>query len=148
MAFNLYQEWNQKRLPIINGIIYEDGSIQRMIITDKNKGRSVELGSKLHLKTLKDAEELFLVEIDILCTKIDDENMITVSCGDGGYGGEGYVAIETLDHGKIKWIAFFEESNPFERVEVVDNLIYAYNNLNEEWIFEINNPTNIVICSI
>jgi len=45
----------------------------------------------------------------------------------------------------IKWIAFFETANPFEKLDIIDDKIIAHNNLNEKWIFDINNPSNLII---
>lgn len=68
-----------------------------------------------------------------------------MSCGEGGHGSEGFIVVEENDTKKIKWVAFFEESNPFEKIEVIDDVIYTYNNLGEKWAFEINDPINVSI---
>jgi len=143
--FNLTNEWKKGRLPIISGILYENGNINWINIESENRIRRVEHGSKLNLNTLMEENEFYLSEITILCRKEDISKSIIVSCGEGGHGSEGFIVVEEYETKKIKWVAFFEESNPFEKIEVIDDVIYTYNNLGEKWTFEINNPINVSI---
>lgn len=143
--FNLVQEWEKGRLPIISGILHENGNVSWINIESENRIRRVEHGSKLNFNNLMEENEFYLSEITVLCRKEDINKSIIVSCGEGGYGSEGFVVVEVHGNKKIKWVAFFEESNPFEKVEIIDDMIYAYNNLGEKWTFEINNPTNLRI---
>ena len=143
--FNLQNEWKKGRLPIISGILYENGNVNWINIESKNRMRRIEHGSKLNLNTLMEENEIYLSEITILCRKEDISKRIIVSCGEGGHGSEGFIVVEENDTKKIKWVAFFEESNPFEKIEVIDDVIYTYNNLGEKWAFEINDPINVSI---
>lgn len=143
--FNLQNEWKKGRLPIISGILYGNGNVNWINIESENRIRRIEHGSKLNLNTLMEENEFYLSEITILCRKEDISKRIIVSCGEGGHGSEGFIVVEENDTKKIKWVAFFEESNPFEKIEVIDDVIYTYNNLGEKWAFEINDPINVSI---
>jgi hypothetical protein len=63
----------------------------------------------------------------------------------GFMGGDGFVVVESKVNSLITWCAFFEDSNPFNNLEVIDDRIIVYNNLNEKWIFDIYNPANLSI---
>lgn len=73
------------------------------------------------------------------------DKQINVYCGEGSFGGDGFVVVESQTDFKVKWIAFFETANPFEKLEIFEDKIFAYNNLNEKWIFDIYNPSNLIV---
>jgi len=148
MGFDIFREWKNSRLPIINGILYEDGSIRNIYVIRHNSISEIKLGERSHINSLINDKDFFTIYAYVLNTVKDNEKMIMVSCGDGSFGGDGFVIVEKLDQTKIKWIFVSDNSNPFEKVRIVNDSIFAYNNLNEKWIFEINNPTNIIIRSI
>lgn len=143
-TFDLKEEWKKGRLPIISGILYENGDISWLNIESQNRKRRIEKGSTLHIKQLIQENKLFFSGITVLSTTSNEDKSIVISCGEGGYGSEGFIIVE-CNNKSIKWVAFFEESNPFEKIQIVGDVIYAYNNLHEKWIIHINNPTDLII---
>ncbi|AEY67512.1 hypothetical protein [Clostridium sp. BNL1100] len=138
-------EWLNGKLPIINGIIYPNGNIDWLNVNVIDGKRSIENGSQLHINDLIADDELGFADVYIRGKVEDDKRDVTIYCGEGSFGGDGFVVVESRKDKKAVWIAFFEESNPFEKVEVVGEFIYVYNNLKEKWRFCINKPTEIII---
>ncbi|MDX1908876.1 MAG: hypothetical protein SF053_17705 [Bacteroidia bacterium] len=64
-------------------------------------------------------------------------------CGEGSYGGDGLVGL--IYEGEFLWMAFFDESNPFEHVSMDESFVYAENNHKQIWRFNIHDPTQITI---
>lgn len=143
--FDINYEWHNEKLPIINGIIYADGSIDWINVDYDGDSRKIVFGNKIHLNDLINKNELYLSSIMVNKKLENPEKQIMVYCGEGGFGGDGFVVVESQTDFKIEWIAFFETANPFENIEVIDDKIIAYNNLDEKWVFDIHNPANISI---
>jgi len=68
-----------------------------------------------------------------------------VFVGECGMGADGFVAVEELNTKKLRWIAFFDFSNPFYSVAIEKNFILVTNNLSEEWQFAVDSPWEIEI---
>lgn len=142
---DINREWNKKRLPIVNGIVYKDGSVDWINISLSGNKRVIEHGSKVHLDELLSENELGFSNIIISDKIIDLINKTIVYCGEGSYGGDGFIVVELMKDSQISWIAFFENANPFEKVEVIDKFVLAYNNLGEVWRFKIDTPNDMSI---
>ena len=143
---DIYKEWKNGRLPIINGIVYEDGSIEWINIDyDSNYRRIINRGSNLSINDLISKSELHFSAISTCYQTENKTKGVTLYCGGGSYGSEGYVVLESNVESKLIWIAFFEESNPFEKIEFINDKIIVYNNLREKWSFDLKNPTNLSI---
>lgn len=143
---DIYKEWKNGRLPIINGILYGNSTIEWINIDyDLNYKRIINRGSILCVNDLIMKNELYFSTISTCYQFEDKNNDLVIYCGGGSYGSEGYIVVESKIDLKLIWIAFFEESNPFEKLEIIGDKIIAYNNLNEKWIFDINNPSNLTV---
>ncbi len=143
--FDINREWKSGRLPIINGILYEDGSMDCINIDFDVRERTVEYIRKVHINELLSQGEIGFSYITVNNKVIHLEKQITVYCGEGSYGGDGFVVVQSNVGIGILWIAFFETANPFISIEITDNTIYAINNLKEKWSFNIDNPKEINI---
>jgi hypothetical protein len=142
---DINSEWANRKLPIVNGIVYSDGSIDLIEISFVGNKRNIQHNGKSSLNNLLSKNELGFSSI-MIASKVEDVNKkICVYCGEGSFGGDGFVVVESNIDSCIKWIAFFENANPFEKIEIINDKIFAYNNLGEKWEFDINNPRNISI---
>lgn len=145
---DICNEWNNGKLPIVSGIIYHDGDVDRIsIVFDANNNyrRTIVKEGRININALSINEgSCGFSKVGIFCKVSSEERNITVYCGGGSYGGDGFIVVES-DKMNIIWIAFFEESNEFLRCEIVDNSIVAYNNSHEKWVFNIDNPSDFSI---
>jgi hypothetical protein len=142
---DINREWKNGKLPMINGIIYQDGNIDWVNVDINNEERKIEFTNKLHINDLLFTNGLQFLEAVTLMTLEDTRNEVTICCGGCGLGGGGFVVVESKNESQLKWIAVFENSNPFERVEVAGEIIYAYNKSADKWGFNINKPGEISI---
>jgi NAD(P)H-hydrate repair Nnr-like enzyme with NAD(P)H-hydrate epimerase domain len=66
-------------------------------------------------------------------------------CGQGGFGGDGFVALCQADTDDPLWVAFFESSNPFVSVSLLANSVVGKTTLDRKWTFPIENPERCTI---
>ncbi len=143
MDINSYCE----ELPIINGVLYPDGNYDDMfIVTDKNNKRNIyHSNTRLQFPFSDDTVySSIIIQSEIIC---DDLNCKAV-CGEGSYGGDGFVMLENLITKKLLWLASFDNSNPFISIQRDKNGFIVTNNCNEKWYFDISDTDNVKISII
>ena len=92
---NIRHELENGILPIINGILYENGVIDWINISyDANFNRSISGVSRKCIDDLISRRELLFSSIGTSYQTNDISNNIRVYCGGGSYGGDGYVVVE------------------------------------------------------
>lgn len=74
----------------------------------------------------------------------DQESGMTVIAGEGSEGCEGFVTLLDAD-GPVLWIAFFHDSNPFEKARCCAGTVVAENNLGERWTIDAAQPWRISV---
>ena len=120
-------------LPVINGILYADGSIENLCIScDENHRRYIEKGSGTE-------EEIDESSFGISAECQSDELDLKVSVGEGSFGGDGFIAARTASSDSFLWLIAFDDSNPFITVRILDDKILVENNLYEVWEINIKN---------
>lgn len=94
--------------------------------------------------SLKEQESLKSTGLISICRTEDKKKDIVVIGGEGGMGSDGFVAVTDLAN-QLQWLAFFDFSNPFVSVELLNEEIIGTNNLGEKWRFPLKNPSKIRI---
>lgn len=143
MDINSYCE----EFPIINGVLYPDGNFEKVnIITYKNQKRTIQQNQIKTVFPFSDDTDYssIIVQSEIIC---NDLNCKAV-CGEGSYGGDGFVLLESLITGKMLWLASFDNSNPFIRIQRDKSGFIVTNNCYEKWYFDISDTNNIKISII
>jgi len=142
------REWRKRRLPIINGIVYSSGDVDKIYIDyDENNYERILIHSGRTKVGLLFTNEGSFSDVNIYGTTSNEEKNLTVSYGGGSYGGDGFIVVES-NESKIVWLAFFEDSNEFEQCEIKDRAIIVYNNLGEKWTFDIDMPSTLYIKNV
>ena len=138
------RNWLQRKVAIVNGVTESSGVVHAIEPIDSPRLLPV----KLNQKSVCNEDvfgDLSCTHAIILSETSNSEHEITVFVGECGMGADGFVAVEELNTKNLRWIAFFDFSNPFHSVAIEKNLILATNNLNEEWQFAIESPWEIKI---
>lgn len=116
--------------PIINGVLYSDGSVDNYVIcTDNQHRRYLESRLTSNENTI---ESYMTVTNEYQFDDIDMKLYI----GEGSYGGDGFILAESVSTQQFLWLISFDESNPFVSLKRIDDTILIENNLYEVW--EIN----------
>lgn len=134
--------------PLINGIIFPDETIQLLDI-QINKGipkkYTIQTALKTSINILNNKRELYWTSCAILFRLIYQKYSIEIIVGEAGYGSDGFIGVIDLKSRKLIWLAFFDCSNPFDKVKVIKQEIYATSTLGYVWKFKIKNPID---CSV
>ena len=146
LDFLKYQE-----CPSINGIIFPNEKINPIRL-NVNWGPPIKYEiEKLRETSLKEIEikgELFWNDCSILCEYEYDLMNIKAIGGEGDYGSDGFVAVINLLTDELMWIAFFELSNPFNKIKIEEGFVLAYSTLNCLWRFPLSSPIEFCVSAL
>lgn len=144
----LEKKWENEYVPLINGIVFPTGKIILVNTYWNENGCFIFEKGKISITSidkLRADNELDWEHISPL-KKIDyKEEDISISCGEGGYGGIGFIVVSSCAEKNLIWSACFEESNPFVDIRMRNRDIIATSNLGWEWIFPLDNPDKVDI---
>lgn len=145
MAINeLMDRWREEQVPIVNGIIFPDGAVRPVDPVDAP--RSLPLRLHIHENRLVRLDnETPWTGFNRLADATDADLGLTAVVGECGYGGDGCIALFEGDGTRIRWLAFFDFSNPFEWVSFQAQQVVARNNLGELWRIPIEGKGAIAI---
>lgn len=144
----LQQMWEQGKCPIVNGIIFPDGSVVPVEVANNEggvSGRRLYRSEGLSLQELDEQDELLETAYGEHSQAAKADGSLRAIVGEGGMGEDGFVTLLDGPDGKIKWLAFFDFANPFDGVEFRDAELLCRNNLGEVWSFPLNSPQDVQI---
>jgi len=145
----IQEAWKDGRCPIINGIIYGNGKIKPLNITyvhdEKVPKYNISYGGESADMWLADRGDVKWTYITQLFETHDEQSSMRISCGEGGMGADGYVALSKGEDDALVWVAFFDRSNPFTEVRVSGATVYAKTTLDNVWQFPIAEPQSATI---
>ncbi len=137
------------KCPKITGITFPDGRLKllNLKIDWKNSPVTYEVsyGGETNVREKQRTGELEwnycfpLVKLDGI------NNGISVLGGECDYGSDGFLALIDTNNDKLIWVAFFFYSNPFYKVSIDDNFVYAKSTMDSLWKFPIQNPTGVEV---
>ena len=130
-------------IPVINGVLYPDERIERYIIrTDESGCRTVSKdGADADIPPENIVETTNYVNDECVCEDID----VRFTCGEGSYGGDGFVLAESDKSAQMMWLISFDDSNPFVKLERNGGFLSVTNNCGEVWCINITDIYNIKI---
>ena len=138
--------WAAGRIPIVSGIFFASGEVHTLIASYESGGETrISHGEVLSIDNICLNEGVLYTSIDSLFQAVFlfDSRNIKIFCGEGGYGGDGFVCATEND--AVLWMAFFEYSNPFMKAEQDGGYLIVKNNCDEEWRFPIDNPQDVSV---
>jgi hypothetical protein len=137
--------------PSLDGVIFPDETIQLLnvkVVWGLPINYIISIAAKTSIKILNNKGDLRWNSCAILVRLIDEKHSIEIIAGEGDYGSDGFVGVIDFASKKMIWIAFFNNSNPFGEVKIVDEEIHAKSTLGCIWRFKIKNPIDCVVeCS-
>lgn len=129
-------------LPVVNGILYSDGSIEHYCICeDENFRRYIK-------KTKSEQNDLISTSIAVTDEQKFEDIDLMVAVGEGSWGGDGFIIAEKISSGNMLWLISFDNSNPFISLKRYNDKLYIENNLYEIWEIDIQSiakPTMKII---
>ncbi len=145
----IQQLWADEQCPEINGIIYGNGIVKKINIVRDSLWRLIEIKPEFENQTtvtefLHDKPDE-ITNVYQLCDKSVIDHNIRLIGGEADWGDFGFIAVENLQTKELKFLMFFDNSNPFVEIDFLDSNILATSNLGEKWIVPIEEPEKMTI---
>jgi NAD(P)H-hydrate repair Nnr-like enzyme with NAD(P)H-hydrate epimerase domain len=142
----LQAKWESGYCPLINGVTFEDGIIERLEIDRVPRGEIVveRAGATTLAEFLSENANAFSALTEYCVLELPDRRLRLTSGGGSG-GGDGYIAASDLATNYLRWILFFDDANEFEKLGLHNEAIIAETNLRETWEISLANPGDIVV---
>lgn len=145
----LQERWGEGLCPIVNGLIFDDG---RVVLCEFKRARLDSLQAvdfkRVGVTTLEETlggDDSYFTGVTQWCSAEISDTGKRVLCGEGGFGGDGFVALTRVDDDHLEWIAFFENSNPFVSVAYTDGYVLAESSYGDRWSFPVTHPEDATV---
>ncbi|WP_285398408.1 hypothetical protein [Lysinibacillus sp. fls2-241-R2A-57] len=146
----IQNNWKNNQLPGVDGIICISGKVIIMDSYEVIDGNT----SKYFINPICETslESIMSFNEDIWCEiekhpQVQQHNDKIFICGEGGMGNEGFIANVDMNNNLI-WAFFSTDSNPFNKLELEDNLLKAYSTSGLIYVININKPEEMTIKTI
>lgn len=147
MKEHISTHWNQNELIGLDCILKNDGTVIMLncysVGQGENKKHYVFPLCETTVHSLEKYNDDVWSAFDIFSEKIHHEDDIIFG-GEGSMGNEGFIARTTKDN-VLKWAIYFTNSNPFYKIKIINDIIYAYSSLDLVYKVDIHNLEKITI---
>ena len=130
--------WKEEKCPLVDGVIFDDGTVLEFKITDSPSGRLI-----FDVKRKTDIKEILGQELDNY-THLYHSRLNKIHgphrymAGEGSWGGDGYVACLDLKTNALLWVFTSDKINPIVGLDFINGKIIATNNCNAILNIEVN----------
>ena len=136
--------WEDAECPILNGVMFAEGFADQIQPFDQPRPPGIATLTVERRIFLGSYAKLQVAGVVPLCRSEDRLMGLVAVAGEGGLGADGFLAVTDMAN-FLRWIAFFDFSNPFVRVELKGGKVLAENNLGEKWRIALAIPSRIVV---
>ena len=135
----------------VNGIQFPDGTVQCLLVTlawGTPTKYTLEAEERTTLLQLEAEGPLYENSCAVLAKLTDAASGLHVLAGECfGHGGDGFVAVIDAATNRLRWLAWFENSNPFGELTLDGTALLATSTLGCRWRFPLADPANCsVVC--
>lgn len=136
--------WQQGACPIVNGLLFPDGSVLPVLSLPSRAGAPT-FGQRTTLKALDASAPLQWTAVGALTHAVSADGSFSAVGGEGGMGSDGFVAVAMRADNRLLWIAFFDDSNPFGEIAFDGGDVVARSTLGREFRFPVASPQGLVV---
>lgn len=129
--------WEDFELPIRDSLHFADGHSYDVAL-DSAAPSGLRVLAPFDLDETLESDPSWVSEVDGLVA-VDLGRKGLLWGGEGSYGSEGFIARLTVDRALI-WAIFFMESNPFDRIQLSDNVATFSSTSGVEIAVDIDDP--------
>ncbi len=134
--------------PSLNGIIFPDGLVKMLEIKVEwfpKINYHIRIQEESSIDILEAKGTLYWNDCAVMVSLIDERISVEVVAGEGDYGSDGFVGVVDLKSKRLIWLAFFNCSNPFNRLEIKNKELFATSTNGCLWKFKIENPVDFIV---
>jgi hypothetical protein len=136
--------WLKGECPILNGVMFADGFVQCVEPCEQPRPLGIITLVAKERTPIEQHTPFETTGLIRLCRAEDQRRGLVVIGGEAGMGSDGFVALTDTSN-QLRWIAFFDFSNPFVSVKLFSDKVIGENNLAETWRFSLENPSQIQV---
>jgi hypothetical protein len=141
---DLERAWQQHSCPIVNGILFPNGSVVPVVGWPSRIG-SPTFGPRTTLRELDAIEPVEWTKLGPLAQAVSPDGAFLAVGGEGGMGADGFVALMAGSDKHLVWLAFFDDTNPFEAIRFEAGCVAASTSLGREFRFPVADPEGLVV---
>lgn len=138
------EHWESRSCPILNGIVFPDDTAFLLNVVPPTGADDRYVIVAAARRPLASVGPVAWTQVAELARATDPVRDTTAIVGEAGMGADGFVAAMQGTSGQLKWLAFFDCSNPFHVVSVRQDAVVARTNLDVEWTFPLEHPECVI----
>lgn len=142
--WDLEQAWEQRWCPMVNGLLYPDGTVVPVTVWPGETGAPA-VGPRRRLTEVAGSGPIRWTTLGPLVRAVSADRTFIAAAGDGGQDGDGFVALMGGPQKSLVWLAFFDDSQPFEEVWFDGDAVVARTSAGRELCFPIGAPERLVV---
>ena len=104
---------------------------------------SVNIAGSSTLDQIEELHENKSTKLARLCERSYANTNLRLVAGEGAYGSEGFVAAAEITSAQLLWLAYFDCSNPFEEVSLINDVVVAISSLGHTWRLPLLHPETL-----
>jgi len=142
--------WADEECPYFDLIMHGDGKVFPLSIIDKTDFRTCIMKSDSWIPISQvpnvDDENKLNEGFASIFSNDFPEMDLKISCGECFSSGEnGFISLSHMSSGELVWLAFFVESNPFNSIDLTNDLVVAKSTDGRIFSLELNNPSSVKV---
>lgn len=145
----LETRWRDEEVPIINGIAFASGRVAWINHEENDTPGeppfTLEAGPVLTLDELAEDPDFGWTSVVPNLEVRRSDGRWSAATGEGGMGGDGFVAVFQGAFETLLWVAFFEDINPFDQLSFSEDALIATTSLGHEWHFPLDAPEKVTV---
>jgi hypothetical protein len=147
------EKWRSGLCPLFDGVTYGDGTIVVMECLTFWGADDADAISQIQVRPLaRSTIDSFVeynpegwVHVGGPEPVVDAARDIKLSFGEGSMGGDGFVARSEVGSGRLRWVAFFQASNPFARGWLEGDVAVVVSTHGHVWRFPLERPERVQV---
>ena len=134
----------RNKVPLINAIFYPSGDLLVIDSTYIDDKFNLKIICKSSIESFSNFNDIEAVSnFDVLYEL--EKNGYCVKCSEGSYESDGIIYVIDSMKQKLLWVIFLTNSDPFGRVEIDSENIYAHSTNGFKLIISIKSPENLIV---
>jgi hypothetical protein len=130
---NIQTLWNDETTPIFEGVVEKTGFMYPL-----NSFPLVRGGSTTTLKDFLISHPNRIAGLTPIASCLSADQKWEVVCGEGSWGGDGFIAMLSAENDELEWIYFSQATNPVISVKFEPGKIVSKSSLGKSYIISLD----------
>jgi hypothetical protein len=145
----IQERWRDEQVPLVDGILHDDGTVfifaYEVVHAGDERGIEVTVERRDHLaRILEENPDLWTTVMELEAVDWEGGDL-TIRCGDGAFGSDGFVAATRRSDDHVVWIVFSQKSNPFRKLTIQGESVVATTELGQVWRLQLPRPESVSV---